>query len=76
VQHPLSSSLISNAYTQTKERRNALSTFNVAGDIGKLILPATAAILITAYNWQIASQLLNSSGIRNLNTYKYDKKGR
>jgi len=63
VQHPLSSSLISNAYTQTKERRNALSTFNVAGDIGKLILPATAAALITAYNWQVASHLLGLIGI-------------
>jgi len=63
VQHPLSSSLISNAYTQAKERRNALSTFNVAGDIGKLILPATAAVLITAYNWQIASHLLGLAGM-------------
>lgn len=63
VQHPLSSTLISNAYTEPKERRVALSTFNVSGDIGKLVLPAAAAILITAYNWQIASQFLGIVGM-------------
>jgi len=63
VQHPLSSTLISNAYTKPKERRAALSTFNVTGDIGKLILPAAAAVLITAYNWQTASQVLGIVGM-------------
>jgi len=63
VQHPLSSTLISNAYTQPKERRVALSTFNVAGDIGKLVLPAAAAALITAYNWQTASKYLGIIGM-------------
>ena len=63
VQHPLSSSVISNVYTEPKERRTALSTFNVSGDIGKLVLPATAAVLIAAYNWQTASQVLGLVGI-------------
>jgi FSR family fosmidomycin resistance protein-like MFS transporter len=63
VQHPLSSSLISKVYIDPKERRTALSTFNVAGDIGKLILPAAAATLITEYNWQTASHLLGAVGM-------------
>lgn len=55
--------LISNAYIQSTERRKALSTFNVVGDIGKLILPAAAAVLITTYNWQIATHLLGLVGM-------------
>ena len=34
VQHPVSSSIISDAYSDIKARRTALSTYNVAGDIG------------------------------------------
>ena len=63
VQHPLSSSLISNAYTDTNARRIALSTFNVAGDMGKLILPAAAAFLISQYSWPVASRVLGIVGM-------------
>lgn len=63
VQHPLSSSLITNAYTETKERRIALSTYNVSGDMGKLIFPALAAVLISGYNWQTASQVMGFIGM-------------
>lgn len=63
VQHPLSSSLISNAYTNNDARRVALSTFNVAGDIGKLILPAGASLIISQYSWQSASQAAGIIGV-------------
>ena len=63
VQHPLSSSLISNAYTDNDARRVALSTFNVAGDIGKLLLPAGASLIISQYSWQAASQVMGIVGI-------------
>ncbi|MEN6566012.1 MAG: MFS transporter, partial [Veillonellales bacterium] len=63
VQHPLSSSLISNAYTDNDARRVALSTFNVAGDIGKLLLPAGASLIISRYSWQAASQVMGIVGI-------------
>jgi FSR family fosmidomycin resistance protein-like MFS transporter len=63
VQHPLSSSLISNAYPDKVARRTALSTFNVAGDFGKLLLPGVTALLITQYNWIIASRLLGGLGM-------------
>ncbi|MDF2633475.1 MAG: major facilitator superfamily 1 [Pelosinus sp.] len=63
VQHPLSSSLISNAYLDKANRRTALSTFNVAGDLGKLLLPGAAAFLITQSDWATASHLLGTLGV-------------
>lgn len=63
VQHPLSSSLISNAYLDKAARRTALSTFNVAGDLGKLLLPGATAFIITQYDWATASHLLGILGI-------------
>lgn len=63
VQHPLSSSIISNAYPEVKARRKALSTFNVAGDIGKMLLPGIAAFLISQSDWQTASKVLALLGL-------------
>ncbi len=63
VQHPVSSSTISDAYPHINARRTALSTYNVAGDIGKLVLPSSAAFLIAYYNWQSASNLLAVFGL-------------
>ena len=63
VQHPLSSSIISNAYPEVKARRKALSTFNVAGDIGKMLLPGIAAFLISESDWQTASKILAILGL-------------
>ncbi len=63
TQHPLSSSLISSAYPDKTERRTALSTFNVAGDFGKLLLPAMTALLIAQYNWMTASRFLGMLGL-------------
>ncbi len=63
VQHPLSSSLITSSYPDPKRRRVALSTFNFCGDLGKLILPATAAFLITQFDWSTASRTLGILGL-------------
>ncbi len=63
VQHPVSSSIISDAYLDLKARRTALSTYNVAGDIGKLILPGLAAFLIAYVDWRSASYLLALFGL-------------
>jgi len=63
VQHPLSSSLISNAYPNKAARRTALSTFNVAGDFGKLLLPGVTAFLITQFDWMTASHSLGILGM-------------
>lgn len=63
VQHPLSSSLITSSYSDPKRRRVALSTFNFCGDLGKLILPATAAFLITRFDWSTATRTLGILGL-------------
>jgi len=63
VQHPLSSSLISSAYQENKQLRIALSTYNVSGDFGKLLLPVAAAFLITQFDWQTASRILGILGL-------------
>src|SRR5438105_10720661 len=44
VQHPLSSSIVSQAY-ETGRRRAALGTYNFSGDLGKVAVPAVVALL-------------------------------
>lgn len=63
VQHPLSSSIITGNYQDSTKRRIALSTFNVSGDIGKLLLPGAAAFLITQTDLATASRILGASGL-------------
>lgn len=63
VQHPLSSAIISGAYQEKGLRRAALSTYNFTGDIGKLFFPATAAFLITRFDWPTATRLLGLFGM-------------
>ncbi|MEN6441888.1 MAG: MFS transporter, partial [Syntrophobacter sp.] len=63
VQHPLSSSLLSDAFPGVEQRRAALSVFNVSGDIGKLVFPASAALLIGQVGWPQASRTMGFFGI-------------
>ena len=56
TQHPMSSALISDAYERIDLRRKALSTFNFAGDLGKLALPAAGAFIVSQSNWMSAAQ--------------------
>ena len=63
VQHPISSAIISNAYAEAKTRRNALSIFNFAGEIGKMTFPGIAAFLIVQSDWQTASKWLSLLGL-------------
>lgn len=62
TQHPLASSAISSVY-EGKESRIALSTYNFSGDIGKLIIPATAALLISFAGWRKAITVLGAFGV-------------
>jgi FSR family fosmidomycin resistance protein-like MFS transporter len=62
TQHPLASSAISNSY-QGKASRVALSTYNLFGDVGKLIIPATAAVLIAFAGWRSAISLVGIAGL-------------
>lgn len=54
VQHPLASSLVSRAY-ETGPRRAALGTYNFAGDIGKIAVPAAVALTASLVGWHTAS---------------------
>ena len=53
VQHPLSSSIVSQAY-ETGRRRAALGTYNFSGDVGKVAVPAVVAFTATAVGWRVA----------------------
>jgi MFS family permease len=62
VQHPLSSTLVSRAY-ETGTRRTALGTYNFAGDLGKVAVPAVIALVSTAVGWRVATMTYGALGI-------------
>lgn len=62
VQHPLSSTLLAHACPDTANRRIALSSFNMAGDFGKLLLPAAAALLIRFLGWEDSAHWMGVLG--------------
>ena len=51
VQHPLSSTLVSNAY-EGGGRRTALGTYNFSGDLGKVAVPAAVAFAVPWLGWR------------------------
>jgi MFS family permease len=61
TQHPLASSLIAHAFSGTRSLK-ALGTYNFAGDIGKMTVPAAAALLILVLPWRHALMLLGALG--------------
>ncbi len=54
VQHPLCSSLVAKAY-ESGARRGALGVYNFTGDLGKLAVPALAAVAIAGLDWRWAT---------------------
>lgn len=62
VQHPLGSSLIAHAFAGARSLK-ALGTYNFAGDIGKMTLPATASMLFVLLPWREALMLLGGFGV-------------
>jgi MFS transporter, FSR family, fosmidomycin resistance protein len=62
VQHPLSSSLVSKAY-ETGPRRAALGTYNFAGDLGKVTVPALVGLGATVVGWRLASAGYGAVGL-------------
>ncbi len=55
VQHPLGSSLVSRAY-ERGARRAAIGIYNFSGDLGKLAVPALAAVVIAGLgDWRWAT---------------------
>ena len=62
TQHPLASSLIAHAYAGPRSLK-ALGTYNFAGDIGKMTVPAAASLLLLVLPWREAVALLGGAGI-------------
>ena len=54
TQHPIASNLVAAAY-QGPRSRGALGTYNFAGDLGKMALPAITAGLIAVMSWRLAA---------------------
>lgn len=61
TQHPLASSLVAHTFAGARSLK-ALGTYNFAGDIGKMTLPAAAALLFVVLPWRHALILLGSLG--------------
>jgi MFS family permease len=62
TQHPLASSLIAHAFSGARSRK-ALGTYNFAGDIGKMTLPAAGSLLFVVLPWRHALILLGGLGV-------------
>jgi len=62
VQHPLSSTLVSNAYDD-RGRRTALGTYNFSGDLGKVAVPAAVAFAVPWLGWRGAVESFAAVGL-------------
>ncbi|PYM73650.1 MAG: MFS transporter [Candidatus Rokuibacteriota bacterium] len=62
VQHPLSSSLVSEAY-ESGRRRIALGTYNFSGDLGKVVVPASVAVAVPWIGWRGAVEAYAAVGL-------------
>lgn len=62
TQHPIASSLIASAY-EGRRSRDALGTYNFAGDLGKVALPAIAACLIAAISWRATTRVIGIAAL-------------
>src|SRR6185436_1848693 len=61
TQHPLASSLMARAFAGPRSMK-ALGTYNFAGDIGKMAVPAAVALMLTVMTWRPAVASLGVLG--------------
>jgi len=59
TQHPLASALVARAFAGSRSMK-ALGTYNFAGDIGKMTVPAAASLLLVVMSWRPALALLGA----------------
>jgi MFS family permease len=62
TQHPLASSLMAHAFTGARSMK-AIGTYNFAGDIGKMTVPAAASLLLVMMPWRPVLALLGAVGL-------------
>jgi predicted MFS family arabinose efflux permease len=61
-QHGLSSSLLSRVF-ENSGRRAAMGTYNFSGDMGKVCLPFSLALMINLWGWRQAVSVLSMCGL-------------
>src|SRR6202050_5825466 len=62
TQHPIASALVARAFAGPRSL-TALGTYNFAGDLGKMILPATLSVMLLGMAWRPALSILGSIGL-------------
>jgi MFS family permease len=63
TQHPLASSMITDAYEDGGGVKQALSQYNFSGDIGKTLIPGLVGVLLTVISWRASATLLGLLGL-------------
>lgn len=61
TQHPIASALVARAFSGTRSLK-ALGGYNFAGDIGKMTVPALAALMMTVMPWRPTVVALGAAG--------------
>ena len=61
TQHPIASALVARAFAGPRSL-TALGTYNFAGDIGKMTVPATLSLMLLAMAWRPALAILGCLG--------------
>src|ERR1700730_9266820 len=61
TQHPIASALVARAFAGPRSLK-ALGTYNFAGDIGKMTVPATLSLMLLAMAWLPALAILGCLG--------------
>jgi len=62
TQHPLASALMARAFAGARSMK-ALGTYNFAGDIGKMTVPAFASLLLVVLPWRPVLALIGACGL-------------
>ena len=62
TQHPLASALVARAFAGPRSMK-ALGTYNFAGDIGKMSVPAAASLMLVLLPWQPVLAIMGLVGL-------------
>jgi MFS transporter, FSR family, fosmidomycin resistance protein len=62
TQHPIASALVTQTFTGARALK-AFATYNFAGDVGKVLIPASATAMILIMPWRPAYAMLGLAGI-------------
>ncbi|WP_152973085.1 MFS transporter [Pseudomonas asplenii] len=63
TQHPLASSMVTDSHEAGGGVKEALSQYNFAGDIGKMLIPALVGLLLTLISWRASVSLVGLLGL-------------